>query len=86
MAILNSASRLLKPGGYLFYATCSILPEENQHIIDTFLASHAHFHLKPMAPLLAELRIVLDTGDYLELKPHQHNTDGFFAAALQRLD
>lgn len=84
-AILASASRLLKKGGRLVYATCSILPEENQHIVQAFLASHPEFILRPAGEILKQQKIALEMGEYLELRPHLHNTDGFFAAVLERI-
>lgn len=84
-AILASASRLVKAGGRLVYATCSILPEENQHIVQAFLAAHPEFVLRPANEVLQQQKIALDTGDYLELRPHLHGTDGFFAAVLERI-
>jgi 16S rRNA (cytosine967-C5)-methyltransferase len=84
-AILASASRLLKKGGRLVYATCSILPEENQHIVQAFLAAHPDFVLKPAGEILQQQKIALEMGDYLELRPHLHGTDGFFAAVLERV-
>ncbi len=83
--ILNAAARLLKKGGRLVYATCSILPEENQHIVQTFLASHPDFVLRPAGEVLAQQKVAMEMGDYLELRPHLHNTDGFFAAVLERI-
>jgi 16S rRNA (cytosine967-C5)-methyltransferase len=83
-AILASASRLLKKGGRLVYATCSILPEENQHIVQAFLTSHPDFVMIPVGPVLRQQKIELEAVDYLELRPHLHNTDGFFAAILER--
>jgi 16S rRNA (cytosine967-C5)-methyltransferase len=84
-AILTSASRLLKKGGRLVYATCSILPEENQHIVQAFLAAHPDFVLRPAGEALQQQKISLEAGDYLELRPHLHNTDGFFAAVMERI-
>ena len=84
-AILASASRLLKNGGRLVYATCSFLPEENQHIVQAFLAAHPDFALRPVSEILQQQKIALDTGDYLELRPHLHGTDGFFAAVMERV-
>jgi 16S rRNA (cytosine967-C5)-methyltransferase len=84
-AILASASRLLKKGGRLVYATCSILPEENQHIVQAFLAAHPDFVLRPAGAVLQQQKISLEALDYLELRPHLHNTDGFFAAVLERI-
>jgi len=85
IAILASASRLLKKGGRLVYATCSILPEENQDIVRAFLAGHPDFVLRPAGEVLQQQKVTLEMGDYLELRPHLHNTDGFFAAVLERI-
>ena len=83
-AILDGAARLVKFGGRLVYATCSLLDEENDGIVQGFLASHPDFELVPMHKVLAEQRIPLDMGDYLKMLPHKHGTDGFFAAVLER--
>jgi 16S rRNA (cytosine967-C5)-methyltransferase len=84
-AILASASRLVKKGGRLVYATCSILPEENQLIVQAFLASHPDFVLLPAGEVLKQQKIEMEMGDYLELRPNLHATDGFFAAVLERI-
>lgn len=81
-AILTAAAGLLKPGGRLVYATCSFLPEENQTIIHDFLAAHPQFTLLNCTELLSQQKIPLDTGEFLQLSPKLHQTDGFFAAAL----
>ena len=83
-AILAGASRLVKAGGRLVYATCSLLDEENQAIVEQFLATHEDFTLVPMHEVLAEQKIALEMQDYLQLTPQRHQTDGFFAAVLQR--
>lgn len=80
--ILAAAARLLKPGGLMLYATCSLLDEENAEVVESFLAAHAQFALRPANAALAQQRIELDTGEYLRLAPHLHGTDGFFAALL----
>jgi len=67
----------------LVYATCSFLPEENQEIIEHFLAAHPRYTLLNCAELLAQQKILLDTGKFLQLSPSLHGTDGFFAAALE---
>jgi 16S rRNA (cytosine967-C5)-methyltransferase len=82
--ILAAAARLVKPGGLMLYATCSLLDEENTEVVDAFLAAHAEFELKPVNAALAQQRIELDAGVYLRLAPHVHGTDGFFAALLTR--
>lgn len=85
-AILSAAASLLKPGGRLVYATCSLLPEENQTIVSDFVATHPQFTLLNCSELLAQQKISLNTGEFLQLSPRLHQTDGFFAAALTRID
>lgn len=83
-AIAHAASRLAKPGGRLVYATCSVLRDENEDIVARFLDEHADFESVPCNRLLAQQHIALDTGQYLQLRPHLHGTDGFFAAVFER--
>jgi 16S rRNA (cytosine967-C5)-methyltransferase len=87
-AILAAAATLLKPGGRLVYATCSLLREENEEVIESFLTTHTGFVALPAAEILARRQIVLpQTGTgtgALRLLPHRHHTDGFFAQVLQR--
>ena len=82
--ILKGASRLVKAGGRLVYATCSILPEENEAIVAGFLAAHADFRQVSAQDILAQQGIALDCGETLRLAPHTHGTDGFYAAVLER--
>ena len=83
-AIIDAASALLKPGGRLVYATCSVLTEENDAIVDAFLASHPAFVERDVAAILGELRVPLDTGPRLRLRTDVHGCDGFFAAVMER--
>ncbi|MBB3117851.1 RsmB/NOP family class I SAM-dependent RNA methyltransferase [Pseudoduganella violacea] len=83
-AILDGAARLVKSGGRLVYATCSLLDEENDMVAAKFIESHPDFVLIPMHQVLAEQKIELEMGDYLKLLPHKHQTDGFFAAVFER--
>ena len=88
-AILDSASRLLKPGGRLVYATCSLLAGENEGIAEAFTAAHGDdFVVLPAQEALAAAHVEgadeLVSGPYLRLWPHVHHTDGFFAAVWQR--
>ncbi|NKE68783.1 RsmB/NOP family class I SAM-dependent RNA methyltransferase [Ramlibacter sp. RBP-2] len=92
-AILASAARLLKPGGRLVYATCSVLPQENEEIAAAFGAAQPQFQPVAVGELLAQLKVeqaaTLCSGgeggqQYLRLWPHRHATDGFFAAAWTR--
>ena len=88
-AILASAARLLKPGGRLVYATCSLLRAENEAIADAFSEAQAR-EFTPLAAgeLLAKAHVdaadSLTSGHFLRLWPHRHGTDGFFAAAWER--
>ena len=92
-AILASAARLLKSGGRLVYATCSILPQENEAIAEAFSAAHPDFVPLDAGEALTQLKVegaeklcsggASGTG-YLRLWPHIHKTDGFFAAVWTR--
>ena len=82
-AILDAAAKMVRPGGRVVYATCSLLTAENDAIIEAFLASHPDFTLTPASDVLAKHGITL-AGDTLRLLPHQHGTDGFFAAVLDK--
>jgi len=88
-AILASAARLVKPGGRLVYATCSLLEAENEAIAAAFTAAQAgQFKVVPVAEVLQSAHVErgaeLVRGDCLRLWPHRHETDGFFAAVWQR--
>jgi 16S rRNA (cytosine967-C5)-methyltransferase len=83
-AILESAARLVKPGGRLVYATCSILDEENRQVVEPFLERRPEFVLLPAGEALAAEHVALEAERHLELWPHRHGTDGFFAAVLER--
>ena len=87
-AILASAARLLKPGGRLVYATCSLLATENEDVAADFTAAHPEFAPLPAAQALERARIAqageLVQGDALRLWPHRHGTDGFFAVLWER--
>ncbi len=83
--ILKGASRLVKKGGRLVYATCSILTEENEQVVAGFLAAHPEFRPASAQDILAKQGIAVDCGETLRLTPHQHGTDGFYAAVLERV-
>jgi 16S rRNA (cytosine967-C5)-methyltransferase len=92
-AILQSASRMLKSGGRIVYATCSVLPQENEAIAETFSAANPDCVALPVGEVLTELKVenalTLCSGGengqlYLRLWPHRHGTDGFFAAVWQK--
>ena len=85
--ILAAAAELLKPGGRLVYATCSLLKEENDDIVEKFLSAHPDFHMIPVNEILARRHVPLSMKDgALRLFPHTHQTDGFYAAVLERKD
>jgi 16S rRNA (cytosine967-C5)-methyltransferase len=87
-AILAAAAGLVKPGGRLLYVTCSILREENEAIVEGFLASHPEFTLLPAGPALEASRIALPPGApdeaFLRLRTDVHGTDAFFGALMER--
>ncbi len=88
--ILMSASRLVKPGGRLVYATCSLLPRENGEQVDWFLSQSPDFSALPVADVWRSAiggeapPSSSGAGPYLSLTPASHGTDGFFVAILQR--
>lgn len=83
-AILARAAKLTKAGGRLIYATCSLLQDENEAIVEAFMQANPEFGLVPANEILAHHHIALDTGPYLKLLPHLHGTDGFFAAVFEK--
>jgi 16S rRNA (cytosine967-C5)-methyltransferase len=85
--ILEEASDLVRPGGRLVYATCSLLPEEDEMQIERFLSRHADFVVRPVPALWAELCPGVPEpgeGPFMALSPARHGTDGFFTAVLER--
>src|SRR3970282_34698 len=76
-AILGTASRPLKAGRRLLYATCSILPEENEAIADAFAAAHPGFAPLSCKALLEAQRIPVECGERLRLWPHRQGCAGF---------
>jgi 16S rRNA (cytosine967-C5)-methyltransferase len=84
-AILEAGARLVKAGGRLVYATCSLLQEENEAVVDAFLAAHPEFVSGHCGEILRRQDIDLDTGPYLRVFPHTHAMDAFFAAVLEHV-
>jgi len=88
--ILERAAAMVKPGGRLVYVTCSVLTDENEAIVDGFLAETTAFRAVPVADAWADTVTARGggacpaDGPYLRLSPHRHGTDGFFVAVLER--
>lgn len=84
-SILRQASRCVAPGGRLVYATCSVLPEENEEQVSAFLAENPDFTLLDASKIITDRceNLTLE-GPYLSMRPDRHGTDGFFAAVLER--
>jgi 16S rRNA (cytosine967-C5)-methyltransferase len=83
-AIIERAAGLVRNGGRLVYATCSLLTEENEAQVSAFLARHPEFAALPTERAWSAPTPVPCPGPYLDLTPRRHGTDGFFAAVLER--
>ena len=83
--ILDTAQRLVRPGGRLVYATCSLLAEENEAQVESFLARHAGYRVVPVSEAWTLSAAVPCADPYLVLTPRLHGTDGFFGAVLERV-
>ena len=79
--ILRDAAQQVRPGGRLIYATCSLLRQENEAVVEAFLATHPHF--APAAAPSAFPAGLCTPDGRLRLWPHRQGTDGFFAAPLE---
>jgi 16S rRNA (cytosine967-C5)-methyltransferase len=85
--ILARASELVRPGGRLIYATCSLLRAENEAQMERFLAERTDFTPVPLETLWSSLRPDVPApgeGPWMALSPARHGTDGFFAAVVER--
>jgi len=82
-SILMSSAVLVKPGGMLVYATCTLLKQENEDVVDSFLRAQDGFRLVDPGSMMRRLPITgaID-GQFIKLFPHRHGTDGFFCAIL----
>ncbi len=78
--ILGAAAAMVRPGGRLVYATCSLEPEENDGVARAFLAVQPEFRVDPPA----DFPLALDAGGWLRCRPHVHGTDGFCAVRFRR--
>jgi 16S rRNA (cytosine967-C5)-methyltransferase len=83
--ILHAAAPLVKPGGRLIYATCTILNQENEEQIKTFLAEHQDFMLGDTSAIVQKWNFNnMVSNGFIKLFPHIHGTDGFFCAMLEK--
>ena len=84
-SVRASAARAVAPGGRLVYATCSSEPEENEAVVEAFVAAHPDFRLLH-AREIDETRLgpVTDDGGLLRTLPFAHGLEAFFGAALDR--
>ena len=84
----DEASRGVRAGGLLVYATCSSEPDENEAVVDAFLGRHPEFTLEDPrgadAPLPAGVAECLDARGCLRTLPHRHALEAFFAARLRK--
>jgi 16S rRNA (cytosine967-C5)-methyltransferase len=80
--LLTQAQTWVKPGGFLVYATCTLNPEENETIIQNFLANNPHW--KIVYPSFSWMKIYSTPQGWLKILPHQHQMDGFFMVKLQK--
>jgi 16S rRNA (cytosine967-C5)-methyltransferase len=84
--LLSRAAEVVRAGGRLVYATCSSEPEENEAVVDAFLARHAGWSLVDLREeMAAHLHGLLDARGFLRTLPHAHGLEAFFAAALVRV-
>ena len=88
LTMVSHASRVVRPGGRVVYATCSSEPEENEEVVDAFLADHPHFepvHADQLGSSLSQgLRDTTDAQGRLSTTPDAHGLEAFFAAVLRR--
>ncbi len=80
--VLQNASLAVKRGGHLVYCTCSLMPQENENVINNFLKLNAHFSACPPPESISPQ--LIDSNGYFRTFPHLHNMDGFFAVRLTR--
>ncbi|NPC80993.1 RsmB/NOP family class I SAM-dependent RNA methyltransferase, partial [Pyxidicoccus fallax] len=83
--LLDEVARQAKPGTLIVYATCSVMPEEDEAVVEAFLAKHPDFTLEPVGDVLgAERAALAASGPYLKALPPRVPGGGFFAARLRK--
>ena len=84
LQILQQAAKLVKKGGVLQYSTCTLRPEENEQVVEAFLAQNTDFvpRLLPLSTCFEQSGIPVS--HQLTLFPHIHGADGFFVAGFTR--
>jgi len=86
LEILDRAAEFVRNGGRLIYATCTVLRRENEAVVERFLETHGDFEIMPVKAVWSRARAEeLGDGTFLRMLPHEHGTDGFFAAVLRRV-
>ena len=84
LALLERSATVLRPGGVLVYSTCTLRPDENENLVQRFLKQNPNFRIVSTETLPATLAPVLDPQGFLRCLPQIHDTDGFFAARMER--
>ncbi len=82
--LLARAVFFLKPGGSIVYATCTVLSEEDEEVVQHFSGSYPNFQLQNAADYLPQTCFEMISGPYFRSWPHKHDVDGFFAARLKK--
>ena len=86
LSILTLNSQYTKIGGRLVYATCSLIKDENEKVVEQFLNREKNFELVNPSSILERYNLAgITDNKYFQLLPHRYNTDGFFAAVMKRV-
>ncbi|HVN40785.1 MAG TPA: 16S rRNA (cytosine(967)-C(5))-methyltransferase RsmB [Myxococcota bacterium] len=83
-SLLRHAAAALRPGGVVVYSTCTLLPEENEAVVEAFLRDSQGFAASSRDAAPDSVRELQDERGFLRTLPHRHDTDGFFAARIER--
>ncbi|MBS1538764.1 MAG: RsmB/NOP family class I SAM-dependent RNA methyltransferase [Bacteroidetes bacterium] len=90
LEILTEKSRFVRQGGVLCYATCSLMPQENEEVVKAFLKENSQFVLEPLSQAFKHYGITIEGLNELDsmvtLLPDIHGTDGFFIARMRRVE